>query len=321
MSSLPLFPKGKSLPKSWAGYLDADGGNKQIFYWLFAPASGKQPKALVQFYTGGPGCDMAFSETTEMGPIQVQQGPDGPEVSLRPVHWAEDHALLFFSSPCGVGFSYAKDGNYTTGDDVAAATNLDALVSFYGKFPELLSVDLVLAGESYSGHTVPLLVTKVQERNSNKDAPRIPLTKFMVGNPSFDSSDGSRYFDFMRMHALVSGDTYDRAVVACNGSMDGGPGHHSQGGSSPACEALREQMRAQLVGINPYNVLARCNAAPSPQGGCFTMAALTSAGHPLRWEERGDGLGSQTVVPCINVTAQVDYFRRADVRSALHVRP
>jgi len=150
-------------------------------------------------------------------------------------------------------------------------------VSLYEKFPEFRTKKLVLAGESYSGHTIPLLATRVQTYNKEQlakgadGAPRIPLHRFMVGNPSFSDTDGSRYYDFMREHALLDAAVYDRAVVACNGSLDGGPGHHGDGGDSPQCTSLKLEMRAQLVGINPYNVLARCESAPSPSGGCFTM--------------------------------------------------
>lgn len=50
------------------------------------------------------------------------------------------------------------------------------------------------------------------------------------------------------------------------------------------------------------------------------MSEQTRAGTGPQWLDMGHGLGSQTVVPCINVSAPVAYYRRQDVRQALHVR-
>jgi len=120
VTTLPLFPTSSVLPKSYAGYLEAKGGVKQMFYWLFTPTSGVDPTTLIVWFTGGPGCSSLFAEVTEQGPIQVTQGSNGPSVFLKPINWAENYAIAFIESPCGVGFSYATDHNYTTGDDIAA---------------------------------------------------------------------------------------------------------------------------------------------------------------------------------------------------------
>ena len=50
----------------------------------------------------------------------------------------------------GVGYSYADDGNYTTGDDETARVNLGVLRGFFDRFPQLRKNRLFISGESYA---------------------------------------------------------------------------------------------------------------------------------------------------------------------------
>jgi len=48
---------------------------------------------------------------------------DARTLALNPYAWNTEANIVFVESPCGVGFSYADDGNYTTGDTDAAIDN------------------------------------------------------------------------------------------------------------------------------------------------------------------------------------------------------
>ena len=53
---------------------------------------------------------------------------------------------------------------------------------FYQKFPQLLSNDFWITGESYGGHYVPNAAARIVHANELKQGAHINLKGFMVGN-------------------------------------------------------------------------------------------------------------------------------------------
>ncbi len=165
---------------------------------------------------------------------------------------------------------------------------------------------------------MPQLANAVVQANVANPAKALPLRGWMVGNPSWSFDDGSHYFDFMQLHSIIDRADYRAALATCGGSM--APPR------SAACDAALAVLRNQTIGINPYNVIGKCNGKPSLTGGCFTQQAVADAESSRlsrpesSWAEASGPRGlAQTFVPCIDVTPAVDYFDRSDVRAALHV--
>jgi len=69
--------------------------------------------------------------------------------------------MLFIEAPVGVGFSYSTSANYKCDDDRTASENRAAIENFYAKFPEYISNNLFLTGESYAGVYVPTLAEAI----------------------------------------------------------------------------------------------------------------------------------------------------------------
>ncbi len=67
--------------------------------------------------------------------------------------------------------------DYNTADDA-----LNALVSFYNKYPELRGRRLFIAGESYAGKYIPDLAVLIDLYNLRGDGPTINLVSIIVGN-------------------------------------------------------------------------------------------------------------------------------------------
>lgn len=99
--------------------------------------------------------------------------------------WNKEANMLYIESPAGVGFSYCIDKNECNFDDMSSSLdNLQAVLSFYDKFPEYTNHDLYISGESYAGVYVPYLAYQIDIYNSDPahDQFNFNLKGIMVGN-------------------------------------------------------------------------------------------------------------------------------------------
>lgn len=302
----------------YSGYetVDASAG-RNLFYWLVTAANAPDTAPLVLWLTGGPGCSSLYALATEHG-FASPNPQDPSELVPNPYSWNRVANMLYLEAPAGVGYSFVENGDYTTGDDQVAADNHAFLAAFIASYPEYAGRPFFIAGESYAGHYCPQLASLLV----SSPIPGLNFTGFSVGNPSFDAFyDSQNYWPHMAYHGLLSNAQYAQAVAACNGTF--------AGTLAPACSSLLASFRPQLVGVNPYSIYSPCNGPPSLDGGCLTTAATLAAaaeddardrvhGHVPR--HRATSL-SQTVVPCMNVSAPVAYFGQQAVREALHVDP
>lgn len=292
----------------YSGYVTVDASaGRNLFYWLATSASNAATDPLLLWLTGGPGCSSLFALTTEHGPLQFNASGS---LNVNPFSWNARANVIYLEAPAGVGYSYAADCNYTTGDDAVAADNYAFLRGFLQHYPEYAGRPFFVSGESYAGHYVPQLSSLLVAQ----PIAGLNFRGFMVGNPSFDGFyDSQNFWTFMAFHGLASTAQYNAAYTACNGTF--------AGNSNPACSNATQVMRPLFIGLNPYNILAPCQGPPSTDGSCFTAASvLAAARRPTNNDLRGPNI-AQTVVPCINISAPVAYFQRADVRAALHVSP
>jgi carboxypeptidase C (cathepsin A) len=82
--------------------------------------------------------------------------------------WNKEANVVYIESPAGVGYSFCDNHRLCESHSDAGSSldNLDAILSFFEKFPEFLSNDLYLTGESYAGVYVPYLAFRIDSYNS-----------------------------------------------------------------------------------------------------------------------------------------------------------
>jgi carboxypeptidase C (cathepsin A) len=81
--------------------------------------------------------------------------------------WNKEANMLYIESPAGVGYSFCDNIKLCASSDASSSIdNLEALLSFFEKFPMFLGNDLYLSGESYAGVYVPYLAIRIHEYNS-----------------------------------------------------------------------------------------------------------------------------------------------------------
>ena len=120
------------------------------------------------WFNGGPGCSSMLGYLKEIGPYIMDDGESA--FKPNPYSWNREANLLFIEAPAGVGYSYCdKDAVCEDFDDFnSSLDNLDAMLSFFKKFPEYAKHKLYLSGESYAGVYVPYLAWRMHQYNGGE---------------------------------------------------------------------------------------------------------------------------------------------------------
>nr|CAD2175513.1 unnamed protein product [Meloidogyne enterolobii] len=129
------------------GYLKASD-NDFLFYWLVTSQNNNAKGPLIVWFNApgadtSQGCSPLSILFSKMGPYSINSNGT---IDKNEYSWNKRASLLFIEAPKGNGFSFAKDGNYRTGDN---------------------QNELYFAGMSYAGYTAPLLARRVLDGNKN----------------------------------------------------------------------------------------------------------------------------------------------------------
>jgi serine carboxypeptidase-like clade 2 len=165
----------------YSGYIQVDASSNRNLFFAFAEAKTKNRATapVVLWLTGGPGCSSMLAFFGENGPFQVEQHMN---LEANVYSWNQEANVIWLESPAGVGFSYSNNTmDYTTGDKRTAADTYTFLQSFFTYFPQYVSNELWITGESYGGHYVPEISTLVYKNNA-LGMRKINIVGMMVGN-------------------------------------------------------------------------------------------------------------------------------------------
>ena len=206
---------------------------------------------------GGPGCSSLGGLITEHGPIVLSRN-ETQGVILNPYTWATHANMLYIEGPPGVGFSYCReqlgDPNFvcSSDDDLASSATLDALRSFFHKFPAFLHRDMYITGESYAGVYVPTLAKRVVESELME---MVNFKGWAVGDPCTDDRSQMDEIDFSPefslRHGIIDEILYSRLLNCVEDQ------------SSEVCKKARYQFELAQGGhrakgspaiLDPYNV-------------------------------------------------------------------
>lgn len=240
--------------------------------------------------------------------------------------------MLYVDSPAGVGMSYSETlADYHTNDTATIADLHTFLARWLREFPEFEGADFYVAGESYAGVYVPLLVASVAEAEDGRgDRAALPvrLRGYLVGNPVADTArDADAVPRFLESKSLISARLYERAWRAC----DGGRFHAAR---SAECRAAREEMDALVRDINHYDILGGCYHGKNPYAGeggddddatalrrlrltNNTPASFSAGAIAVPLEARMLGHTPR----CLDQRAMWAFANSPAVRAAIHARP
>ncbi|KAJ3020511.1 hypothetical protein HKX48_000715 [Thoreauomyces humboldtii] len=190
--------------KQYVGYVDIEGQNddlseaKHFFFWFFESRRNPATDPLVLWLNGGPGCSSMTGLLMELGPCQV--APGGQNTTINKFSWNNEANLLFLDQPVNTGFSYSGGEQVATTADAADDTYafLQLFLSKYNKYD---SLDFHITGESYAGHYLPAIATKLlvenaavkKQKKHNKNL-EIAFAGMAIGNGKTDPVGQSEYY-------------------------------------------------------------------------------------------------------------------------------
>ncbi|RXH97446.1 hypothetical protein DVH24_007792 [Malus domestica] len=224
ITALPGFPG--NLPfKLETGYVGVGNmDDVHLFYYFIESEGSPEYDPLVLWLTGGPGCS-AFSGLIyeNLGPLSFDYANsigNKPQFKLNPYSWTKVANIIFLDAPVGTGFSYAKTwrGYANMSDTLSAAQTYEFLRKWLMDHPKFFNNQLYVAGDSYSGIVVPIIVQKISDGNHDDNVPPINIKGYVLGNPVTDvDKDGDSRILFAYLKALISDELYQSLETNCNG--------------------------------------------------------------------------------------------------------
>ncbi|XP_076900306.1 serine carboxypeptidase-like 48 [Bidens hawaiensis] len=163
-----------------AGYVKINHSiGARMFYYFFQSRSGKDDPVCI-WLNGGPGASTALAVFEENGPFHLTK-----HLSLvwNDYGWDKVCNIIYVDKPTGTGFSYSSSKKDIRRDEKGVSEDMyDFLQEFFKQHPDYVKNDLYITGESYGGHFVPALATRIIHGNRNKDGIHLNLKGIAIGN-------------------------------------------------------------------------------------------------------------------------------------------
>ncbi|KAK2445478.1 serine carboxypeptidase [Trifolium repens] len=195
--------------------------NAEVFYYFIESENNPMEDPLLLWLTGGPGCSAFSGLVFEIGPITfINDEYNGslPNLALRPHSWTKVSNIIFLDLPAGTGFSYPKTEAALQQSTWKLVHNAHQFLrKWLNDHPKFLSNEVYIAGDSYSGLPVPIIVQEISYGNDDSLQPWINLQGYILGNPLTTPKDENYHIPFSHGMALISDELYQSLEKNCRG--------------------------------------------------------------------------------------------------------
>ncbi|XP_047312951.1 serine carboxypeptidase-like [Impatiens glandulifera] len=152
----------------------------RMFYYFFESRKNKGSDPVVIWLSGGPGYSGSIALFYENGPYHIT---NNNSLVWNDYGWDQVSNMIYVDQPTGTGFSYSSDKSDIRVDQEGVSNDLyDFLQAFFKEHPQYLKNDFYITGESYAGHFIPVLASRIHSGNINGDGALIKLKGFAIGN-------------------------------------------------------------------------------------------------------------------------------------------
>ncbi|CAL5212159.1 unnamed protein product [Lathyrus oleraceus] len=136
----------------------------RMFFFFFESRNGAKDAPVVLWLTGGPGCAGELALFYENGPFKIN---NDLSLSWNDYGWDKGSNIIFVDQPMGTGFSYNSDQDSIPSEEYEVTEDMDSFIqAFFKEHPELVKNEFYITGESYAGHYIPPLASRVFKRKS-----------------------------------------------------------------------------------------------------------------------------------------------------------
>lgn len=161
-----VFPNGGLSNKSVTGFINISESS-ETFYWLFYAHEAAESKPLLVWVQGQIGVSSLFGVLNEFTPS-----------------WLDQYNVLFIDAPVGTGFSHThKASELATTSEQIGSQIFHFLNIFFDRHESQIGNKIVIAGEDYAGHTIPVLAALIVHEHGRRDtSKKFELIGTAVGN-------------------------------------------------------------------------------------------------------------------------------------------
>ncbi|KAK7261306.1 hypothetical protein RIF29_27615 [Crotalaria pallida] len=233
----------------------------RMFYFFFESRSSKDDPVVI-WLTGGPGCSSELALFYENGPFQFTYNLS---LAWNDYGWDKASNILFVDQPTGTGFSYTSDESDIRHDEDGVSNDLyDFLQAFFKEHPQFVKNDFFITGESYAGHYIPALASRVHQGNKANQGVHINLKGFAIGNGLTNPEiQYQAYTDYALDRGIIAKSDYNlinKLLPACEQAIktcatEGGDACES---SVYVCNDIFNNIINLAGNINYYDIRKKC---------------------------------------------------------------
>merc|ERR1711865_1150717 len=125
--------------------------------------------------------------------------------------WNSIANVLFVDQPVGTGFSFADNNDaYVKNEKQVAEDMWEFMQAFLARFPQYAKGELYVTGESYAGHYVPAISSRIVAGNKKLSQGEVELNLkgFAIGNGLVDPQNQyTQYVPYAQAHSLIGSKT------------------------------------------------------------------------------------------------------------------
>ncbi|WVZ20870.1 hypothetical protein V8G54_008192 [Vigna mungo] len=248
-----------------AGYYSLPSSKAaRMFYFFFESRNSKNDPVVI-WLTGGPGCGSELALFYENGPFQIA---NNLSLLWNDYGWDQASNILFVDQPTGTGFSYTSDDSDIRHDETGVSNDLyNFLQEFFKAHPEFVKNDFYITGESYAGHYIPALASRVNQGNKGNQGIHINLKGFAIGNGLTNPTiQYPAYPDFALDNGIITKAEHDdisKSIPVCEQAAKT---CQTQGGTScdnalNICYKIFSNILSIAGDINYYDIRKKCEGA------------------------------------------------------------
>ncbi|XP_048497289.1 serine carboxypeptidase-like 7 isoform X11 [Beta vulgaris subsp. vulgaris] len=199
----------------------------KLFYYFIKSERDPERDPLMLWLTGGPGCSAFSGLVIEIGPLIFNNSAcdwhsKSPTFQLNPSSWTKVASIIFLDSPVGTGFSYATNPEGYYSDDITSSRHIyQFLTKWLADHAGFHNHPLYIAGDSYCGRIVPVVVQEIFQGNKVGFQPFMNLQGYILGNPltwKEDEMKSHSQLNYAHRVSLLSDELYESTITSCNGA-------------------------------------------------------------------------------------------------------